>query len=260
MKEHFWVKSRNKRLSVMLHTPDRQPEDVPVIVCCHGFTGDKVGYNQLTLNLANALEQAGFAVVRFDFLGSGDSEGEFAEDTFISGWQQDLENILGWLREQPRYRNAPKILYGHSLGGLIVLTRKDYEGDIRGGIVFAPTTCPVDTFRNIIFGPELWGRACSGEEIANFYGRGFRIKSQFVNDLLQYRFDPLAAARQLSIPMLIVHGAGDTSVPVGDSDRLAMVYGGPREYVILEADHLATGHQAELQKTVRRWVAGLFNH
>ena len=74
MKEHIWIPSRGLRLSAMLHQPAEVRRDTPLIICCHGFTGDKVGANQLTLNLTKKLAQAGYNALRFDFLGSGDSE------------------------------------------------------------------------------------------------------------------------------------------------------------------------------------------
>ena len=85
MKEHIWISSRGLRLSAMLHQPAEVRRYTPLIICCHGFTGDKVGANQLTLNLAKKLAQAGYNALRFDFLGSGDSEGEFATRFIAEG-------------------------------------------------------------------------------------------------------------------------------------------------------------------------------
>ena len=101
MKEHIWIPSRGKRLSAMLHLPAFLTPDTPLIVCCHGFTGDKIGANQLTLNLAKELVKAGYGALRFDFLGSGDSEGKFATDTVVAGWQEDLNNVMGWIKGDP---------------------------------------------------------------------------------------------------------------------------------------------------------------
>ena len=66
MRNHIWVSSRNKRLSVMVHTPVGFAQGTPVFVLCHGFGGDKIGANQLTKNLADFIEQLGYGVVRFD--------------------------------------------------------------------------------------------------------------------------------------------------------------------------------------------------
>ncbi len=122
MKDYAWIPSRNQRLSAMVHLPESFSEGTPLVVCCHGFTGDKVGYNQLTLNLAKSLEKLAYGVLRFDYLGSGDSDGDFATDTFVAGWQEDLTNVLSWVKAQPKLNASPIVLYGHSLGGLVVLS------------------------------------------------------------------------------------------------------------------------------------------
>ena len=53
MKDHVWITSRGGRLSAMVHQPDAFRVGMPVVVCSHGFTGNKVGYNHLTVHLAS---------------------------------------------------------------------------------------------------------------------------------------------------------------------------------------------------------------
>ena len=44
---------------------------------CHGFTGNKIDFNRLLVQAARALAQSGLNALRFDFMGSGDSSGDF---------------------------------------------------------------------------------------------------------------------------------------------------------------------------------------
>lgn len=254
MKDHFWVKSRGKRLSVMLHMPDAFRDGNPLVLCCHGFTGDKIGANQLTLNLANALEGEGYAVVRFDYLGSGDSDGNFESDTFVSGWKEDLENMIRWVKEEPRLQASPIILYGHSLGGLVVLTHQDPNHFISARIVFAPVINPVENFREIILSPELWEKSLAGETIANFFGKSFRLESQFVKELVSKNYDTIGNAAKLTTPLLIVHGTKDSAVPIRGSEKLYNTYQGSKEFIQLDIDHLASNNHGLLQKAIMSWL------
>lgn len=256
MKNHFWINSRSKRLSVMVHMPSKFYEGCPLVVCCHGFTGDKIGFSQLTLNLANRLEEEGYGVVRFDYIGSGDSDGCFAEDTTVEGWQEDLRNVLGWVRNQ--FRRSPIVLYGHSLGGLVVLTHQD-EIDIIGRAVFAPVIRPIENFRDIILGRELWQQSLTGRPIANFFGKGFKLNSQFVQELVTNDYRPLACAARLNTPILIVHGKLDVVVPIQGSLDLFDQYQGTKQIMTIDADHVATGRQDALQKEVVNWLKTLFH-
>jgi dipeptidyl aminopeptidase/acylaminoacyl peptidase len=254
MKNFSWIASRNQRLSAMVHLPDDFQEGTPLVVCCHGFTGDKVGYNQLTLNLANSLEKSGYGVVRFDFLGSGDSDGDFSTDTFVAGWQEDLVNVLAWVKQQPHLTNSPIILYGHSLGGLVVLTHPNSQQLVAARIVFAPVTQAIANFQKIILGPELWQKSIAGERIANFFERGFSLDSQFVQDLINTHYCPIAAAAKLSTSLLVVHGTLDVVVPIQGSRDLYDQYQGDKEFVELEIDHGAVGAQEQLQTAIGDWL------
>ena len=252
MKYHEWIESRGYRLSAIVHREENEAGARPVVICCHGFTGDKVGANQLMLNLGKGIEAAGFAVVRFDFAGSGESEGEFASETTVSGWQEDLGNIVAWVRRQPEFAASPLYLLGHSLGGLIVLS-SDLP-DVTGRIVLAPVVRPLENFRDIILGPGFWDSAVSGQSIANFYGKGFRLNPGFVADLLERGYDPLADAVAYQQPILIVHGEEDVVVPLAGSRELYARYAGAKEFHAIGADHVFTGQHDVLKRLVTDWL------
>lgn len=255
MKEHVWIPSRGKRLSAMLHLPADMNPDTPVVVCCHGFTGDKTGANQLTSHLANALERSGYSAVRFDFLGSGESEGDFTTDTVVAGWKEDLTQVLAWVREQTQFAASPVILYGHSLGGLVVLTHGDTERGIDGRIVFAPVVYPIANFRDIILGPELWAKSLAGERIVNFFAKGFKLDEQFVKDLVEKNYDPISTAAKLTTSLLIIHGLADVAVPIQGSIELYQKYNGPKVLQKPNIDHVANGRYEVLPQLVLEWLA-----
>lgn len=254
MKEHLWIESRDKRLSAMLHLPESFKQGKPLVVFCHGFTGNKIGYNHLTLNLAVFLENSGYGVLRFDFLGSGDSDGEFSKDTIVAGWQQDLINVLDWVGKQEKFSTSPILLYGHSLGGLIVLTHKDLKHRLAGRIVFAPVTNPIDNFRDVILGKELWLRSLAGELIENFFDKGFTLESQFVQDLVENKYEPIADNKKVKTPLLLVHGKADVVVPISGSQKFFDAYPGIKEFAVTEFDHGALGAQKELQSIIGNWL------
>ena len=68
-------------------------------------------------NISRALTGHGLGVLRFDFTGLGDSEGDFADTNFSSN-VSDLHDACAWLSEQ---HQAPTMLIGHSLGAFIAI-------------------------------------------------------------------------------------------------------------------------------------------
>lgn len=252
MKQHEWILSQGRKLSAMIHANSFTVTQTPVIICCHGFSSEKIGSNQLMLQIANAIEAAGLIAVRFDFTGSGESDGEFAADTTITNWRNDLSNVVNWVKNLPEFEGLPIYLLGHSLGGLIVLNHEDHE--IAGRVVLAPVTQPIDNFQNIILGPELWQRSIDGHTVANFLNKGFSLSPNFVNDLLENGHDPFALIQSHRSPLFIVHGDQDIVVPPSGSEILYDCYRGEKEIARIQADHVFTGKHAELTALVTNWL------
>ena len=102
------------RLSARLDTPDGDPP-VAYALFAHCFTCNK-NYKAIG-HISQALTRAGIAVLRFDFTGLGESEGDFAETNFSSN-VADLVTMVNFLAADYA---APSLLIGHSLGGAAVL-------------------------------------------------------------------------------------------------------------------------------------------
>ncbi|MCB0587801.1 MAG: alpha/beta fold hydrolase, partial [Phaeodactylibacter sp.] len=64
-------------------------------------------------NISRALNLRGIAVLRFDFTGLGESEGDFGNTNFSS----NVEDLVQAARYLEEHHQAPELLVGHSLGG-----------------------------------------------------------------------------------------------------------------------------------------------
>lgn len=250
MWEHTWIQSGDKRLSAMVHKV--KPEQSPVVIMCHGFTGNKVGANHLFINLAKKIELANYHVVRFDFTGSGESEGEFEADTRILRWKQDLKAVIDYVKHS--FSASPIYLLGHSLGGYVVLLTEDTDDIISGKIAIAPVVEPVENFRKTILGPELYDLSLNGNPISNFYGKGLTLNSQFVSELERLP-NFVKEGYESRRPILFVHGSNDVAVPIEGTDQLFESYQAEKEMVIIEgSDHVFTGKLNELQEAITKWL------
>ncbi len=80
-------------------------------IFAHCFTCSK--QSRAAVALSRALAQHGIGVLRFDFTGIGESEGEFADTDFSSN-VADIHAAASWMAGQGR---PVSLLVGHSLGG-----------------------------------------------------------------------------------------------------------------------------------------------
>ena len=92
----------------------------PTIVFLHGFTVWKTGPQRLYEEFVRMAVKEGFCVVRYDFYGTGESEGEFYEMT-IGSEMNETAAIYKWASEQPYVDTKNMFLGGHSLGALLAL-------------------------------------------------------------------------------------------------------------------------------------------
>ncbi len=86
-----------KTLRGVLHLPETGAAVCPAIVFCHGFKGNKIGLHRIFVKAARFFCQAGYAVLRFDFSGSGESDGVHEEIT-VDGQVAEVQAAIELLR------------------------------------------------------------------------------------------------------------------------------------------------------------------
>jgi alpha/beta superfamily hydrolase len=102
------LRTSRAHLAAVLH---RAPGK-SLVILCHGFTGNKIESGRLFVLTARALQKAGISALRFDFMGSGDSSGDFNQMT-PNTQIRDALDVLAWGRR--RYKKIA--LLGLSFGG-----------------------------------------------------------------------------------------------------------------------------------------------
>ena len=182
-------------------------------------------------NIARALNDASIAVLRFDFTGLGQSEGEFADTNFSSN-VTDLLAAVDYLAEQ---YEAPSILIGHSLGGTAVLqAAPQVESAVAVATIGSPSE-PAHVSRMFADSEEALRE--HGEATVNLGGRPFLMKQQFLDDLDKQ--DLRSTIGSLRKALLIMHAPLDNVVEIDNASALFIAAKHPKSFVSLDsADHL----------------------
>ena len=208
------------------------PADGQVRACAlfaHCFTCSKD--LKAVVNISRALTQRGIAVMRFDFTGIGESEGDFADTTFTS----NIEDLVAAAEFMQGQYDAPAILVGHSLGGAAVLQATARIPSIRA---VATIGAPFDPghVKNL-FVDALDEIEEEGEADVVLAGRRFTLSRQFVRDLEGRQVEETIAS--LGRPLLIFHSPVDNTVDVENAALIYKAARHPKSFVSLDdADHL----------------------
>ncbi len=187
-------------------------------------------------NISRALNQQGIAVLRFDFTGLGESEGDFADTNFSSN-VADLVSAAEFMAEK---FEGPRILIGHSLGGAAVLQAAP---EIASALAVATIGAPAEPshVRHLLTEKEEEIRA-HGQAELTLAGRKFTIKKQFLDDLDANNMQSAIAG--LRRALLILHSPIDNTVGVENAAAIFQAARHPKSFVSLDhADHLLTQEQ-----------------
>ncbi len=204
-----------------------QPQAYALFAHCFTCTQNLKAIAHITRALANE----GIAVLRFDFTGLGESEGDFADTNFSSN-VQDLVAAADFL--ETAYE-SPKILIGHSLGGAAVLQAAAKISSALAVVTIAAPSEPGHAKH--LFGSELETIRTTGEAKVTLAGRSFQIKKQFIDDLEQTRM--AATIRNLKRALLIFHSPVDEIVGIENAAKIFQAARHPKSFITLDqADHL----------------------
>ena len=217
-----------EQLSAKLELPtDRRVRAYAIFAHC--FTCSK---NLIAVtHISRGLTSKGIAVLRFDFTGLGESEGEF-EDTNFSSNVQDLIVAAEYLEEN--YGPA-KMLVGHSLGGAAVLMAAAKLKNIEAITTIGAPSDPVHVKH--LFQESINEIKEKGEATVSLGGRPFTIKKQFVDDLAEYEKSDVI--KTLKKPLLIMHSPQDDTVDVSNAEKIYTSAMHPKSFISLDgADHL----------------------
>jgi pimeloyl-ACP methyl ester carboxylesterase len=220
------------RVSALLSAPLRDNQSV--VVLCHGFLSNKNSTTNKTLT--RLLNERGIATFRFDFFGSGDSEGPFEDITVSLAVGQAMAALTAVTSRGYKHIG----LVGSSFGGLVSLLAAARRRDV----ACLALKCPVVDFAEELrleFGPDELVRWKATDTIRDIMGGPDRIKLKYglyEDSLRQIAYGPAA---MIAAPTLIVQGDRDELVPLHQSRRLIEALAGPKRLDLLSgADHQFT--------------------
>jgi len=226
--EFGWKTEDGLQLYARTWLPETEPNAIVCLV--HGLGEHSGRY----AHLAAFLNQAGYALLAFDLRGHGKSQGQRG---YAPGFDVLLDDISHLLEEAAkRYPNRPVFLYGHSLGGTLVLDyalrrRPQLAGVIATGAnfrtAFEPPAWKI-SLGKIMY--RVWpalsmsneidrqGLSRDPEVVRAYNGDPLvhnRVTARLGIDLIQSGLWAIEHAAELSLPLLLMHGAADriTSAP-----------------------------------------------
>lgn len=216
------------RLAARLDTPeDREP--LAYALFAHCFTCTK--NIKAAHYISQALTGAGVAVMRFDFTGLGESEGDFSDTNFSS----NVEDLVTAARFLEKEYSPPGLLIGHSLGGAAVITAALELPAVKAVVSIGAPADPGHL--KISLGQSAQAIQQAGRAEVELVGRRFTIKKQFLDDLQSANMK--TSLERLNRALLVLHSPLDKTVGIENAGEIFQSARHPKSFVSLDrADHL----------------------
>ncbi len=231
-------------------------KQVPVVILCHGFKGDR---NEKHIRaISDELCKGGLASLRIDFTRDPGESSLHFEDFTISYELEVLDQAVNFVKSQKEIDPNKIGLAGHSLGGLVVAWYVATHPDIAA----LATLSAVYNFE------KTWRHEYSDtinefkeKGFANFHSthlnRVLKLKAGFYDDALSYDMDKVIES--LVCPILVVAGTDDQAVTMDHAQNFYdRAFSKEKQLKVIKgSDHNYTkeGNLDEVKTAVADWFA-----
>ena len=215
--KHFEVMRDGFTIRGMMTRPEGNGP-FPAVIYNHGFTGHKGESHFLFKKLADTLANRGIVSFRFDFIGSGESDGQFIDMTLTSE-VKDCLAVFHYAENIEFIDSDSMNLLGFSMGGAVsILAASILQERVKKLILLSPAANMQDVL----------SRKVQGETLLHFIETGTIdlggnvVGKALLDDVLGLNI--YEAAKQVTAYVQLIHGTNDDAVPPLVSFRLAEIF------------------------------------
>ena len=258
MEKQLTIKHENLSLTATLHYPKHNEQfsdqKRPAIIICHGFIGSRIGVDRLFVKTARALAEDGSFVLRFDYAGCGESDGDYGKLGFDSMIDQ-TRTMIDYISSLDCIDLSQITLLGHSLGGAVSIMTAVKDRRVKKLVLWSAVGYP---FNDIV---RIVGRKNYDEAYNLGYTdyAGYPLTPSYFDSLMNHQ--PFQAATKFSGDVLLVHGTSDDDIPVDYSFLYQKVFWTRSEglcdkEIIFQANHTYSSHahQQEAIRVTKEWL------
>lgn len=133
--EPFFFGPRGRRLYGCYHEPGAWPAHDQAVLICYPFGQEYIRAHRACQHLTTRIAAAGYPAMRFDYFGTGDSDGESDEAT-LGQWVKDINTACDELCGHSGA--SAVVLGGLRLGANLALEAATRRSDVAGLVLWEP--------------------------------------------------------------------------------------------------------------------------
>jgi putative redox protein len=239
--------SSGESISAVITTPENHNRKAVLMLHC--FCCSK--YHRIMRHLSAELNRTGFATMRFDFSGSGESSGKLEEATY-SKMLDEAKHAADLLESRGMESMG---VAGHSLGAMMALLAAHHDKRL-SAVAFIAGSSQAARVREVFPAETVKEAEENGHSHAVVYGRDMRLTREFLHDIDRHNVGHAVAT--LGRPLLVVHGTLDEIIEPHHARKLHLWADHPKKIEYIEgADHLFKddAHLDYMCSKVSKWFS-----
>lgn len=205
--------NRLQKIFAVLHRP-LDTLSPPVVIVMHGFASSKQGSNRCYVTLAEELAKSKIATLRFDFRGSGDSEGHL-EGLDFEDLISDATHVCQSVDQIEGIDCNRMGIFGASLGGSLAVLSAPIHKRAKAIALWAPVASGELWYRDFLQHAEKEMQEDPSHQFENY--RGIKLNAHFREQFGKMEaYQALALLQQ--IPILHMQGERDRVISLAHRD------------------------------------------
>lgn len=228
--EDLTLQGAEGKLAATLQMPKiEKGKKVRMVIICHGFGADKD--RPLLRTIADRLQEAGIASIRFDFNGCGKSEGRFQDMTVLNEIE-DAKKVIDYAQKLPWVSGIS--IVGHSQGGVVASM---VAGQLKKAIKSVALCAPAAVLRDDALRGATQGATYDPHNIPEYVDlpRGLRMGRDYVKTAQTLPI--YETAKEYKGAALVIHGTWDVVVPYTYGERYHQGYKNSQLILLPKVDH-----------------------
>ena len=236
--EDLTLQGSKGKLAATLQTPKiEKGKKVRMVIICHGFGSNKD--RPLLRAIADKLQEAGIASIRFDFNGCGKSEGRFQDMTVLNEIE-DAKKVIDYAQKLPWVSGIS--IVGHSQGGVVASM---VAGQLKKSIKSVALCAPAAVLRDDALRGTTQGATYDPHHIPEYVDlpRGLRMGHDYI--ATAQTLPIYETAKEYKDAVLVIHGTWDVVVPYTYGERYHQGYKNSQLILLPQVDHSFTSEEAQ---------------
>lgn len=214
-------------IAAVVDEPKEKTEKLAIL--CPGYLDSK-DYDHLR-TLAEDLAKIGYTTVRFDPIGTWESEGDISDYT-TTEYLKNVREVLEYMLKQNNFKRI--LIGGHSRGGMVSLLYASQDPRISKVLGIMPSRLYMDKNDTRVLEAKRTGYSISYRDLPDNKDRKreFVVPYSHFEDNIKY--DRLKAIKKIKIPMIIIAGELDALEPPQSVKQIFDNANEPKKFILIK--------------------------